>query len=189
MKRALLAGLAVCTLVPGCSSSSSPAAPAPVQTTTTTAPAAPTFPSLTGTWTGTVTFTNAVIIPSQQSVTETCNSTWTNTQSGGTFSGSMTISSSSATNAQNCGGAAVPYTGTVTAAGGVSIPNLNGLPIGGITWNGTPLNDASCGLKAVSVPLAGTVSGRAWTMTQQDSWLCINSTVQVNRTLLIQLTQ
>jgi hypothetical protein len=135
-----------------------------------------------------VTFANVVVSPQAQSVTQTCNSTWTNTQSGGTFSGALTLTSSSAVNATTCSGGA-NYTGTVTTTAAVSIPNLNDLPIGGLTWNGTPLNDATCGLRAVTAALAGTVSGRSWTMTQQDSWLCINQSVQVDRTILVQLTQ
>jgi hypothetical protein len=61
--------------------------------------------------------------------------------------------------------------------------------VDGVTWNGTPLNDATCGLKAVIVPLAGTVSGRTWNMTQKHSWPCIKNTVQVDRTIVVQLAR
>ena len=181
--------LALTIAITACGSGS-PTAPAPSTPAPAPAPApppAPTFPSLVGQWTGTMTFIMAVVIPSSQSVTETCNTTWNGTQLGGTFSGTVLISPSTATNATNCSGGS-NYTGTVTTTGAVSIPNLN-WAIFGVTWIGTPLNAATCGLKAVSVPLAGTVSGRSWSMTQKDSWLCINNTVQVDRTILVQLTQ
>ena len=170
MKQGLLAGLAMWVLACGSNSS------APTE-----------FPSLSGVWSGTIAVTMA-FVNHGQSVTEVCNSTWTNTQSGATFSGSMSLGSSTATNAATCGGVK-GYTGTVTTAGAVGIPNLNNWPLSDVSWNGVALNDATCGLKTISVPMAGTVSGRAWTMTQQDSWLCLNQSIEVDRTFLVQLTQ
>ena len=181
-------------LVAGCGSSpTAPApaaqAPAPAPAPAPTPPPTPVFPSLAGQWNGTVSLTMAVISIGQ-SVTATCNSTWTNgsvNSASGAFSGTLSVTGSAATNAANCSGGE-NYTGTVTTAGAITIPNFV-WSIGGVSWNGTPLNDATCGLKAVTVPLAGTVSGRSWTMTQKDSWLCINQTVQVDRTILVQLAQ
>ena len=174
----------------GCSSPSiASSTPAPAAATAPT-PSAPTFPSLSGTWNGTVSITD-VLAGHNQSVTGVCNTTWTNTQffPASTFGGTMSISSSSATNAATCGGG-LNYTGTVTTAGAVSIPNLTGWALNGVTYNGVALNgNTNCSLKAVNVPMAGTVSGRTWRMTQQDSWLCVNNTVEVDRTLLVQLTQ
>jgi hypothetical protein len=125
-----------------------------------------------------------------QSVTLTCNSTWNNSSvnsASGAFSGALSVTGSAATNAANCSGGE-NYTGTVTTAGNVSIPNFI-WSLGGVSWNGTPLNDATCGQTAVNVPMAGTVSGRTWNMTQKDTWLCINKTVQVDRTIQVQVTQ
>ena len=186
-------GVVLCLGLVSAACGSSPSAPAPAATQAPAAPAAspaPVFPSLSGVWNGTVSITD-VLAGHNQSITATCNSTWTNgpVSTSGAFSGTMSISSSAATNAAACGGS-LSYTGTETTAGAVSIPNLTGWPLNGVSYNGTPLNgNTNCSLKAVSVPLAGTVSGRSWSMTQQDSWLCLNQTVEVDRTLLVQLTQ
>ena len=186
MKRAVLALCAF--MIVGCSSPSpsAPTTPTPTPTPTPAPPAAPVFPSLAGQWSGAVSLTMAVINIGQ-SIAYTCNSAWTATQSGGNISGFLSVSASGATNPGNCRGGE-NFTATVTTAGNVSIPNFV-WSLDGVSWNGTPLNDATCGLKAVNVPLAGTVSGRAWNMTQKDSWLCINNTVQVDRTIVVQLTQ
>jgi hypothetical protein len=55
-----------------------------------------------------------------------------------------------------------------------------------IIW---PFDDARCGLTATAQTMAGTGSATVMHLVQKDTWLCDNKTVQIDRTLLVDLTR
>lgn len=171
MRTSSIAAVVIGTAVSIACGSSSPAAPSAPVTVTAPTPPAPVFPSLAGAWTGTVAVTLAVL-NHDTSITNVCDATWTNTQTAGTFSGAFVWSGGKVA---PCSGG-LTYQGTVTTAGAVNVD---------LIW---PFDDATCGLTSIQT-LAGTVSGRSWTMTQKDTWLCENQTIQVDRTILVELTR
>jgi hypothetical protein len=152
-------------LAPSTASASPPVVAPPV------VPPAPTFPVVSGTWTGTYAETDSAVTPNY-SLTVVCGATWNVfAQTAGTFTGDLLLSGSS--QGINCSGG-LRLTGSVSQTGVLTIDRA---------W---PYDDAHCALKTTE-NLHGALTGSAVTINQKDSWSC--PPYLIARTILIQVTK
>lgn len=139
----------VCVLalvIGGCGSNATPASPSP--------PPAPVYPSLVGTWTGTVSI--GVLASGVPIGTNLCQTTWLMpSQTNDVFSGTYTLSGGSLTPCVQ----SAAFSGTVTQSGAVSL-----------TF-GVGANPAGCVLTSQTA-MTGLLSGGTITLQQTNHFTC-----------------